>query len=58
MRTDPKRKRKAQSSKRKRTGQQTKQKHQMTLDAAERERLDAIISDFEAKQKETIYEAR
>ena len=35
-----------------------KQKHQMTLDAAERERLDAIISDFEAKQKETIYEAR
>ena len=50
MRTDPKRKRKAQSSKRKRTGQQTR-KTQIRLEAAEHERLEAIIADYESKQR-------
>ena len=44
MRTDPKRKRKAQSSKRKRTGQQTKQTKAAPVNTAY---LDALIAQHE-----------
>ena len=51
--------RKKNSAKRKRKArpnptatQHQNRKSQMTLDAAERERLDAVIADYESKQKD------
>ena len=34
------------------TAQHQKQKHQMTLDAAERAVLEAVITDYESKQRD------
>ena len=47
MANDPKRKRKAQSSKRKTKGVKENRQDRITLDKAERARLDQIISEYE-----------
>ena len=50
MANDPKRKRKAQSHRRKTSGNKDKRQDLITIDKAERTRLDAIISEYERTQ--------